>query len=384
MRKNYLLIICILLCMSVTGCMGDKDILKDREEFSISSEVLTIGIPGPMAYMKEITGFYNGVMEAVEEINSTGGIDGKEINVVFEDDKGTFNDGIKIAQEFAHRKDIFAVIGHWNTYITLPAAEIYNDAGIVMLSPVVSNNELTKKGYNYVFQNIINDSDMGSQIAQYVYEQGHKRIVVFYVENDYGKGLAKAFEDSLSDTGGTVIDRVTDFANEIEFSKAYNKWKALEYDAVFIADSMPHAGEFIKKLRQRDSDMPIFSGDGLDVAELPSMLGKAANEITIATMYNPNTGSLEQNEFIKQYTEKYDLEPDLWAMQGYDSIKLLAYAFKNAKDLTPSGVSQILKAKTGWEGIMGITEFNLEGQMTGRKVFWKRVQNGEMEYMTNK
>lgn len=375
MKKAILFIICLIVFSLMSGCIAQKDMLKEREAFAKKAdEDIVIGMPGPIEYMKDLTGFHNGVMLAVEEINSNDGIKGRMIKTRFEDDKGSFSDGMKVAQEFAAQKDMIAVIGHWNTYITLLAARIYNDAGLVMLSPVVSNADITKKGYKYVFQNTINDNDMGRQMAGYANEKSYKHIVVFYADNDYGNGLASAFEDFASDYGSIVVDRMTEFVNEQEFDKAYDKWKAFEYDAVFIADSMPHAGEFIKKLRAKDGSIPIFAGDGMDVANLPDELGRAAEGLAIATMYNPEQGDVKLKEFIQQYKSKYNSEPDVWAIQGYDSIKLLAYAMQKAEVPTPSRIAEVLRNDKEWEGVLGSAQFDSNGAMTGRNIYMKVIQ----------
>lgn len=384
MKKSFLLVTGLMLLFSLTGCFAGKDMFKAREAFADKkSGRILIGIPGPVWLMKDTTGFLNGVMMAVEEINSNNGIAGRLIETRVVDDKGTFADGIKVAQDFAGQEDMAAVIGHWNSYITIPVAKIYNDAGLVMLSPVVSNTELTKKGYKFVFRNTISDYEMGRQMADYAKYRNYKRIVTFYADNDYGRGLANAFEDGVRDNGGFVVDRVTEFVNDMEFNKAYDKWKALDYDAVFIADSMPHAGGFIKKLREKDTKIPVFAGDGLDIAGLPSMLGIAAEGIVVATMYNPQNSSDKLNKFINEYAKKYNAGPDVWAVQGYDSIKLLTYAIEKAKSPNTSAIAEVLHNTKEWEGTLGTIGFNQNGEMTGRSIHKKIVKDGKFEYIIN-
>lgn len=379
MKKTSLIMIGLIILSILSGCTG-QNFGSGETGTGMSDGDILIGIPGPMSHMKEITGFYNGVMMAVDEINTNGGINGRTMKVWFEDDKGTFHDGMKLAQEFVLEEEMTAVIGHWNTYITLPAAAVYDEAGFIMLSPIVSNTELTKKGYQHVFQNTISDHEMGRQMAVYAAEKGYRRIAIFYAENDYGNGLAKAFERHFADMGGQVVDRRTEFIGVREFNQAFEKWKAMDYDAVFVADSMPHAKEFITILRAKDDSVAILSGDGLDMADLPSMLGEAAEGILIGTMYHPENTAHKQVDFIKAYTKKYNTEPDVWAAQGYDSIDLLAYAIRHAPVPEPSEIAKVLHNNRDWTGVMGKAEFNANGEMTGRKVYIKTVRNGKMEF----
>ncbi|MBK5245958.1 MAG: ABC transporter substrate-binding protein [Peptostreptococcaceae bacterium] len=384
MKKFLLITLFVLVFSLMTGCSGQEDLSKTREAFAQGTEGdIVIGLPGPITYMQELTGFYNGVMLAVDEVNSNNGINGSMIKIRIADDKGTFSDGIKIAQEFASQEDMCAVIGHWNSYITLPAARIYNDAGLVMLSPIVSNSDLTKNGYEYVFQNTINDSEMGRQMADYAKEKGYEHIAVFYADNDYGRGLSNAFEACVADNGGLIVDSMTEFVNDQEFNKAFEKWQALDYDAVFIADSMPHAGEFIKKLKEKDPGIPVFAGDGLDIADLPNALGNAAEGMVIATMYNSESEDEAQKVFLEAFRNKYNVEPDVWAVDGYDSIKLLAETMQKIQSISPAEIAKELHSQKEWKGVMGRAEFNSNGEMTGRSVYKKIVINGKMEYLKN-
>lgn len=383
--KRYGLIINSIVCMTLlSGCVGAGNFAEKREAYTAGgSGDIVIGIPGPISYMKDITGFCNGVQLAADEINQAGGIDSRKIALEIKDDKGVFDDGVKIAQDFASDESVVAVVGHWNTYITLPAARIYNDAGIVMLSPVVSNPDLTKKGYRYVFQNIVNDSQMGAEMAAYAGKMGYKRVVVYYADNDYGRGLSMAFENALKDQGGSVIDRNTEFVNDAAFDRAYDKWKALDFDAIFIADSMPHAGGFIQQVRAVSKDVPLFSGDGLDIGDISELLGEAAEGIVIATAYNPDRDSPLQRAFEKKYSDAYGMKPDIWAAQGYDSIMLLAEAMKKNGGPSPKGIAAALHEDTDWQNVLGTVHFDSNGEMTGMKIHKKIIRNRMVQFLGN-
>lgn len=382
--KSYLRLMVTLVSLTAfTGCFAEKNMLKAREAFADKNPgKITIGVVGPLDMMQDGTGFLNGVNLALSKVNAENG-GGIVTRIRVEDDRANFMDGIRIAQRLAAQPEITAVMGHWNSAITLPAARIYNDAGLIMLSPVVSNTELTAKGYAYVFRNTLSDAGMGRQLAQYAKETGYRRVVVFYVDNEYGMGLANAFEDAFSDSGRKVIDRVTDFNNDFEFDQTLNKWNALNYDAIFIADSMPHATEFIRMVRERNGNIPMFGGDGLDVADFPAKLGTAAQGLVVATMFNPREGRTELRQFLGKYRNKYGCEPDVWAVQGYDSIQLLTYAVKKAKSASPRKIAKALHSLKGWPGILGTVSFDATGEMKGIGIFRKTVEDGKFEYLSD-
>jgi branched-chain amino acid transport system substrate-binding protein len=380
MRKYFKLMVTLVALIMLSGCFTEKSMTKAREAFAEKNPgKITIGIVGPMNLMQDSTGFLKGVNLALTEVNAKKG--GSILKIRVENDQANFMDGIRIAQRLAAQPEITAVIGHWNSSITIPAARIYNDAGLVMLSPVVSNTELTSKGYAYVFRNTLSDAGMGRQLAQYAKKMHYRRIVIYYADNEYGMGLANAFEDAFSDNDRKVIDRVTDFNNVFEFDQAVNKWSALDYDAIFVADSMPHATEFLRRLRTKNGNVPLFGGDGLDVADFPAKLGAAAKGVVVATMFNPQEGRIELQKFMTKYRKHYHRDPDVWAVQGYDSIKLLTYAVKKAGSPSPQKIAEALRGLQGWPGILGTVSFDATGELKGIGIVKKIVQDGKFEYI---
>jgi branched-chain amino acid transport system substrate-binding protein len=334
--------------------------------------------------MRDGTGFLKGVKMAVAEVNTKSARARRgavRMTIRVADDQANFMEGIRIAQNLAVQPDITAVIGHWNSSIAIPAARIYNDAGLLMLSPVVSNPELTSKGYGYVFRNTLSDTEMGRQLAEYAARMNYRRVVIDYADNEYGMALANAFEDALSRTGGKVIDRVTDFNNALEFNEALDKWKALDYDAIFVADSMPHAAAFIRQMRQADKRIPMFGGDGLDVTDFLAKLGTAAEGVVVATVFNPEERRTELQKFIAAYRRKYAAEPDVWAILGYDSIQLIASAVQKAGSASPRKIAAALHGMKGWSGVLGTLRFDAAGEMRGIAIFKKIVRGGRFEYL---
>ncbi|MDD3705543.1 MAG: ABC transporter substrate-binding protein [Clostridiaceae bacterium] len=385
--RMYLIFSFILVIMSIlfSSCSGNTDLLKARKAFvQQASGNIAIGVVWPISEMKADMGFINGVEMAVDEINSEGGVAGQLLEVRLEDEKPSFNESMTIAQNFTLQKDIVAVVGYWEPYITIPAAKIYNDAGLIMLSPAVSNNILTKKGYKYVFRNTLSDNEMGKQISAYIRTKGYERAVVFYEDNDYGRGVAKSFENTFIETGAEIVDRATAFSNEIEFKKAYDKWTALDFDVVFMVDSLPSAAIFLNQLRSADKDIPVYAADAIDLDNLPLTLGEAGEGLYVATTFNINQDRAETQKFIEAYRKKYGLEPDTWAVQGYDSIKLLAHAIGQAKSTDPDKLADVIHNIRNWNGVIGNISFDAEGNMIGEGIFMKVIKERRFQYFDNK
>lgn len=381
MKRYIKVLILIFLTISIVGCTGDKDSAKARQAWAEKKgSDIVIGIAGRIKFMKEVTKFLDGVYMAVDEINGNSGVNGRKIQIVEADDKASTMEGTFIAQKFVDNPKVVAVIGHTSTHVSIPTSTIYEKAGVVMLSPIVSNPKLTQRGYQYVFQNIPSDYEIGKEMAIYAKKQGHKRIAIYYADTPYGKGLANAFEDVAVENGITIIDRTCSYTDEYEFERAINKWKALDVDGVFVADSVRTGKEFILKIKETGIDVPILGGDGLD-ANFIDELGEASEGAAIATIFNPDDNNPRLQSFIDKFEAKYKDKPDVWALQGYDSIMLLAHAIEKADSSAPSEIAKSLRSIEAFQGVTDKMSFDENGRAQGKVVYKKIVRNGKFQYL---
>ena len=379
MRKMTVLL-CILLMSQIffSGCGFQEDVAKEREAWSDDpNNNITIAVVGPI---EETFGFLDGIMLAAEEVNKSGGIDNRQIEVLKFDDKGLTMEGINIAQELADNPEVMAVIGHWNSHVTLPVASIYENSELLMITAMTTNPELTENGYNYIFRNIPNDVKMGEEMARFAKLQDHKRMVIYYSDDDYGKGIADSFENSAESIGVSIVDRTTYFVDDHMFDRTMKRWKALNFDGVFIADTMPSAGEFILKLREVYPEIPIMGADGLDYPDFIDVLGPAAEGAAVATLYDPTDQNPKLKQFVEEFKGVYGKDPDSYAVQGYETLKLLAGAMELTDNPTPQETAEALRSMKQWPGLTGVLNVEENGEVTGKVIYKKIVKDGEFEY----
>jgi branched-chain amino acid transport system substrate-binding protein len=169
--------------------------------------------------------------------------------------------------------------------------------------------------------------------------------------------------------------------NEVDFRKAYNKWAALDFDVVFLALNMPEGADFIRKFRKFDSGTTILSGDGLDVGGFIEELKEIAENVVIATIYNSNSDFPALKTFKKKYWEKYNEDPDVWAIQGYDSLQLIVQAIEQTDSCSPAVLADYLRNMKVMKLTTGNITFNEYGEIQGREVFKKKVVDGKFKYI---
>ncbi len=373
-----MMLVCLFLC-TLTGCLN-ADLAKQREKEAGQGDNIIIGVPVPREFTEKNTGFLKGVELAFEDINLRG-VNDKKIKLEIVDDRGVFKDAVDIAQGFSENTRITAIIGHWYSDICIPVSSIYEEAGMLVIVPTVSNAELAENNYRYIFQNIPSDKKVAMHMCLHAKNEGYKNMVIYYEDSSYGRNLADAFEQEAKDNEIKIVDRCSDMISELDLRRAHDKWTALDFDAVFLALNMPEAAKFIKTFRKLDSSSPILSGDGLDVSNIVEALGEEGEGVVMATIYNPMDQRPELRDFKERYRQKYCEEPDVWAIQGYDSLQLISLAIEQTDSCSPAVLADYLKDMKSMNLVAGDVSFNEYGEIQGREVYKKKIVNGELKYI---
>lgn len=377
---NYKMMLNIMLILILlSGCSGSLEVTQERAKLAKPNGEIVIGVAWPFASKDDL--FEEGIDLAVKEINATGGILGSPLRLVKEDDQSSVTHGLSVAQSFANNLDMVAVIGHRNSAISIPAAAIYENAGLLMITPASTASDLTHLGYKQVFRSIPNDEQVGQQMSQYALNRGYRNIAIFYKDDANGQGLANAFEDRATDSGINIIDRISSYSDLNDLQRIADMWTTLGVDAVFLADIMPEGAEFITKLRQVGVDVPIIGGDGLDSELLGSVGGKAVEGTVVASVFNPKDKSEQTAEFVKGFTEQYKVAPTTWAAQGYDAVYLLTEAIKAAGSRVPADMAIALQKMKAWAGVTGNYSFDSNGDVKDKPIVKKIFRDGHFDYL---
>lgn len=341
------------------------------------NKTIKIGIAGPKQEIEGDTLFYKGIQMAIDEINNDGGILGMKFETVIKDDKNTLSGTLEIAQNFCLDTNVLAVIGHWTSSHTIPVAQLYDETGVLLITPTATEPTLTQKGYKTIFRNTLSDISTAKKMAEYAQQQGYKNIAIYYKDANNGNDLSKYFEEFAKENGINIIDRHSSFVDKEEFDSIYSQWKLKDVDAVFMADDMTDAKAAVAWLKQKDNKLPIISGDDFD-ATLLKYFGKDSENIAFTTFSDSKQNLELFNEFEKKFKAKFNVEPDYYAIKGYDSIKIISYAVQIAKSTAPSKLEKALKSSKGFQGVNGPISFDENGELNSGDVVIKKVINGEI------
>ena len=293
--------------------------------------------------------------------------------------------GRLVAQRLAQNNDVVAVIGHMQSYVSLPAAAIYDLYGLIHLAPTATDPRLTRQGYGRLFRMTFTDRETGAQMADFAAAQGYDRVAVYYIRNAYGRGLANAFEERALERGVGIADRQSYDPDASAGGRAVSdilaSWRDLDLSAIFIAGEPRQAAAMIRAARESGIRVPVLGGDALGTSSFISLGGRAVEGTVIAAAFHPSDEREEVQRFSAAFRARYGVLPDAPAALGYDAVRLLVRAIVRAGTVDPDAVAEALRADDGWGGVTGSIAFTDDGDLVERGLGRVVVRDGRLVWL---
>jgi branched-chain amino acid transport system substrate-binding protein len=373
----------LLLCTLAAGCGGAGDTASQRSKNATGD--IVVGAAWPWELRGNDIMYGKGMDLAIEELNAAGGVMGRPVKLLRMDDQESVDRGRIIAQELGRNPEVVAVIGHLHSYVTVAAAPIYDLSGLLLVSATSTSPELTRQGYDRVFRTVFNDTEVGKQMAQYAVDRGHKRMVIYYARNEYGRELANAFEEHAASRGAQIVSRESFdpnlSANPVAAEQTVSTWKSWEFDAVFIAGQDEQSALLVAELRRQGIDVPVLGSDALATPVFIQKGGAAVEGTVIATAFHPDAPDPEVQRFSAAFQKRYGTRPDVGAALGYDAVRVLAQAMREARTTEPARVAVAMHGLTGFRGVTGAFSFDEAGNLVGMPIRRVVVRDGDFAYL---
>jgi branched-chain amino acid transport system substrate-binding protein len=300
-----------------------------------------------------------GVREAINEINSRGGVLGRKFELIELDNMST-PIGSKVAAEKAVKLQVTAVIGaDWSSH-TLAIAPIAQANKIPMITNTSTNDEITKIG-NYIFRVCYTDSFQGRVMAKFAREDLHAGSAVMFVDltSDYALGLSKIFRENFEGLGGKVSGRLDYTLKQENFRSLAAKAKRLNPDVVFIPGYEESAAIIKELIRAGCTAIPL-GGDGWGSERFFKKGGKDISTGYYAGHWSENNGTDTTRAFLKKYKHGQSPVLDAEAL-AYDAVNLLADAIHRADSHDKAKIRDALAATKGFRGVTGTISFHAQG-----------------------
>lgn len=296
----------------------------------------------------------HGLKLAVEEINIAGGVLGKKIALLVEDDQSKPEEAATAVTKLITRDKVKAIVGEVASSRSLAAAPICQQFKIPMVSPASTNPEVTKKG-DYIFRVCYIDPFQGEILARFTYNSlGLKKAAILKdVKNDYSVGLAHYFKEAFTASGGSVVAEQAYSEGDSDFKAQLTALKAAGPEVIFVPGYYIEAALIVKQARELNMTMPIVGGDGWDSSKLVEVGGQALNNTYYSTHYSPDDTSAAVQNFVAKYRARFNEMPDAMGALGYDAGRILFDAIRRAGSTDGPAIRDALAATRDFPGVTG-------------------------------
>jgi branched-chain amino acid transport system substrate-binding protein len=343
---------------------------------SSNNEVLKIGFVGPLTGEASSYGQIakEGVELAVQEINSKGGIDGRMVEVIYEDGKCSGKDAVSAAQKLIIIDKVQYIIGGMCSGETLGLGPVAESVQVLVISPGSSNSQITDLG-DYIFRNHPSDGFAGKAIAGLAINNGNKKIGIISENTDYAQGIRTIFLEEFKNLGGEVLVDESFNTGNADFRSSLLKMKASGVDSIFVnPQTESGAVQIANQARELALDVQFFGAyfNGESARNSDALDGIIM--VALPDIAENNNAS----NFSKNFVSKFNKEPEYPFVAGaaYDIVYILKQAIEKQGD-NSTRVKDYLYTMKPFEGTVGNYNFDENGDVLGVGLNTKRLENKE-------
>ncbi|MFJ5298264.1 branched-chain amino acid ABC transporter substrate-binding protein [Pseudomonas sp. NPDC088368] len=324
-----------------------------------------IGVSGPMTGANASFGlqFWKGAQAAADAINAAGGVNGEKIALTQYDDACEPKQAVAVANKAASDKMV-GVVGHFCSSSTIPASEVYDEAGIITITPASTNPNVTERGLGAMFRMCGRDDQQGIVAGDYIVDvlKG-KKVAVINDKDTYGKGLADATAKQLTARGVKPVLEEGLTRGEKDFSALVTKIRGAGADVVYFGGLHPEAGPLVRQMRELGlKDVKFMSDDGVVTDELVTTAGGAQYVDGVYMTFGADPRLLPDSKAVVDQFRKGGYEPEGYTLYSYASVQALAAAFTGAKSTKGEEAAKWLKAHPV-KTVMGEKNWDTKGDL---------------------
>lgn len=387
-RSSIILAIFLVLALLLSSCSGQgakkpEDTSNQGNTSSNSGDVIKIGAVLPMT--GDIPTFgkstKQGIQLAVDQYNAAGGVLGKQVQVVVQDDENKPESGVAALQKLINNDKAVGVVGSVSSKVTLAMAPVATQSKIPMVTGSSTNSKVTSQaGNDFAFRACFIDPFQGTVLAKFAGDtlKAKTAAVMFDVGNDYSVGLKDNFIKGFEASGGKVLAAESYSTGDQDFNAQLTTIKQLNPDVLVLPDYYQTVGIIAKQARALGINATLLGGDGWDSPDLVTIGGDAINGGYFSNHYSPDDTSPEVTKFLSDYKAKYNETPDALAALGYDATKMLLEAIKNAKSTDGEAIRQAL-LKTDFTSVTGHIKLN-ENRDPVKPAVMIKIENGKQVF----
>ncbi len=307
-----------------------------------------------------------GIRMKIDEVNAKGGVLGRPLELITEDDRSVTEEARTTAQKLLQRDEVVALLGEVASSRSLAAAPEAQRAKVPMISPASTNPKVTEVG-DYVFRACFIDPFQGAVMAKFARDTlGAKKVAILLdFKQDYSVGLADFFRKTFTEQGGEIVADERYTSGDIEFRAQLTKIRATNPDAIFVPGYYTEVGLIAKQARELGIEAPLLGGDGWDSTKTLEIGGEAVDGDYFSNHYAADSDRPQVREFVEAYRQRHDEVPDAMAVLGYDAAGILVDALARAGTTEGPKLRDAIAATRDYPGVSG--NITIDPQRNARK-----------------
>ncbi|NBB89815.1 MAG: ABC transporter substrate-binding protein [Spirochaetes bacterium] len=346
-----------------------------------SAEAL-VGFFGPLSGDNAQYGqtFRNAIDLHVEQVNAEGGIDGRIVVVRAEDDRATPQEAANVAQNFAANRRMLAAVGSFSSSASMAAAPIFEENGMVQVSPTSSHPDFAGIG-EHMFRIVTTQDVEGPLNAQFVEEQfSPGSVAVIYRQDDWGASASEFFIEEAEAMGMDIAFSQAVVPGTKDLRPLVTGLNSSDADVLYLALFYADAATLAQQMQQAGLEMPVVTNSSLFNPQLIELAGDAVEGFYVPSNFSPNSDRAAAADFVSAYREKTGNTPDQFAALAYDAIGVLTSGMQDAAEsgeLTRESIRIALSNLEEYEGATGVLQFDDEGNALRQSMTWLRIEDGD-------
>jgi branched-chain amino acid transport system substrate-binding protein len=325
------------------------------------------------------TSTHNGIIMAADEVNAAGGINGRKVKILTEDDQSKPEEAATAVSKLISQNSVVAVLGEVASSASLAAAPICQSNKVPMITPSSTNPEVTKKG-DYIFRMCFTDDYQGPSMADYTAKQlGVKTAAILTdVKNDYSVYLGRDFDRRFTEDGGKIVAKASYSNGDSDFRSQLTSIKPSNPQILWVPGYYGDVGQIAQQARDLGITAPLVGGDGWVSPKLIEIGGKALEGCYYANHYSYDDPSPVVHNFVEKYKQRFGSNPDAMAALAYDAMHVLADSMKRAKKLDGPTLRDAIASTKGYKGVTGTITLGPDRNPIGKRIVIEQIKNGQL------
>jgi branched-chain amino acid transport system substrate-binding protein len=343
-----------------------------------------LAVGGPITGPSAATGaqMKNGVDQAAADINAAGGILGQKVVVSYGDDVSDPKQGVSVANKFS-ADGVKFVIGHYNSGVTIPSSEVYQENGILQITPASTNPTVTERKMWNIFRVCGRDDQQGQVAGEYIAKHFKgKKIAIVHDKTTYGKGLADETRKTMGKAGMKDVLYEGVNTGEKDYSALVSKIKQSGADLIYWGGLYTEGGLIVRQMRDQGVKAPLMGGDGITSDEFASIGGPGV-EGTLMT-YGPDPRNKPDAKKVVEEFRAKKFEPEAYTLYSYAGVQIIKQAAEAAKSLDPKKVAEKMHSGMLFKTVLGDLAYDKKGDITKLDYvmyIWKKDASGKIGYV---